>query len=113
MTNGLRHSSFVSKETPPMPCVTVPLNLFCNKGTGRVAFDFQLRPVGYNRNFESQDRFILRFKECVEHHEPGRENLFLLSKEQSALAVALSVPLHCSVAFQSQEIFSGKFRPRV
>lgn len=28
------------KKTPPLPCVTVPVNFFATFGTGWIAFDF-------------------------------------------------------------------------
>src|SRR5579859_152610 len=39
-----------TKKAPPLPCVTVPLNLLETEGTRWIAFDFQSRPVGHNRN---------------------------------------------------------------
>ena len=55
------------QKTPPLPCVTVPLNLLETDGTRRVAFDFQLRPVGHNLNYSSVD-YLLRFKDIVSNH---------------------------------------------
>jgi len=42
-----------AKRTPPLPCITVPLNLLETGGTRRAAFDFQSRPVGHNRDSDS------------------------------------------------------------
>jgi hypothetical protein len=55
------------QKTPPLPCVTVPLNLLETDGTRRVAFDFQLRPVGHNLNYCSV-YYLLRFKDIVSNH---------------------------------------------
>jgi hypothetical protein len=57
-----------TKKTPPLPCVTVPLNLSETGGTRWIAFDFQSRPVGYNRNYNPVI-YQLRFKDIVSIHE--------------------------------------------
>ncbi len=64
--NPLVHQSS-TKKTPPLPCVTVPLNLLETGGTRRIAFDFQSRPVGHNRSY-SPLSYQLRFKDIVSNH---------------------------------------------
>src|SRR6516225_3932313 len=44
-------------KTPPLPCVTVPLNLLETGGTRRAAFDFQSRPVVHNLSLKLRGLF--------------------------------------------------------
>jgi len=70
---GLR----VFKKTPPVPCVTVPLNLLETGGTRPVAFDFQSRPVGHNHDSDPVS-YLLRFKDIVSNHEHRQGKLSIL-----------------------------------
>jgi hypothetical protein len=67
------------KKTPPVPCVTVPLNLLETGGTRRVAFDFQSRPVGYNRDSDPVS-YLLRFKDIVSNHVHRQGKSSILEK---------------------------------
>ena len=71
MLRGATHWKFLRsckiKNPAIAPCVTVPLNLLETGGTRRVAFDFQSRPVGHNRDSDSVS-YLLRFKDIVSNH---------------------------------------------
>src|SRR5206468_12954513 len=81
--------ALAKKRTPPLPCVTVPLNLLETGGTRRVAFDFQSRPVGHNLNSDPLD-YSLRFKDIVSNHV-HRQGKFLIPIKNLTFAVKLDL----------------------
>ncbi len=100
-----------TEKTPPLPCVTVPLNLLETGGTRPAAFDFQLRPVGHNHDSDPVDH-LLRFKDIVSNHvhRQGNSKFFFeacpCSKEPASSASRLLALLweHYSSHFRlSQE----------
>src|SRR5438270_11770877 len=58
----------LQEKTPPLPCITVPLNLLETGGTRWIVFDFQSRPVGHNHSYNPLI-YQLRFKDIVSNHE--------------------------------------------
>ena len=94
----LRATGFF-KITPPLPCAADPLNMLgATCGTRRMAFDFQLRPVGCHRSFVP--RFVIFTVQgfCGESRTGQGKICFLLLLPKNNCDVArhsaVAVPLH-------------------